>query len=43
MVQIKSPKNKLVKIKKNMAPLSSELYEELLKEYIKHIETKNFF
>jgi len=38
MVQIYPTKNKLVKTKKNMAPLSIELYEELLKEYSKHIE-----
>jgi len=38
MVQIYPTKNKLVKTKKYMAPLSTELYEELLKEYSKHIE-----
>ena len=38
MVQIYSTKNKLVKTKNNMAPLSKELYEELLKEYSKQIE-----
>jgi len=38
MVQINPTKNKLAKIKKHMAPLSTELYEELLKEYSKQIE-----
>tara|TARA_B100000963_G_scaffold327777_1_gene315772 strand:+ start:245 stop:364 length:120 start_codon:yes stop_codon:yes gene_type:complete len=38
MIQIYPTKNKLVKTKKNMAPLSTELYEELLKEYSKNIE-----
>ena len=38
MVQIYSTKNKIVKTKKNMAPLSTELYEELLKDYYKNIE-----
>tara|TARA_Y100000589_G_C26589879_1_gene401936 strand:- start:304 stop:423 length:120 start_codon:yes stop_codon:yes gene_type:complete len=38
MVQIYPTKNKLVKTKKNMAPLNTELYEELLKEYTKQIE-----
>ena len=38
MIQIYPSKNKLDKTKKNMAPLSTELYEELLKEYSKHIE-----
>jgi len=38
MVQIYSTKNKLVKTKKDMEPLSTELYEELLKGYSKHIE-----
>tara|TARA_Y100000589_G_C26776098_1_gene475848 strand:- start:402 stop:521 length:120 start_codon:yes stop_codon:yes gene_type:complete len=38
MVQIFSTKNKLVKIKNNMLPLSEELYEELLKDYSKQLE-----
>jgi len=39
MVQIYPTKNKHGKTKKNMAPLSIELYEELLKEYSKQLET----
>tara|TARA_B100000963_G_C22071883_1_gene428413 strand:- start:79 stop:198 length:120 start_codon:yes stop_codon:yes gene_type:complete len=38
MVQIYPNKNKLLKTKTIMAPLSTELYEELLKEYSKKIE-----
>ena len=38
MIQIYPNKDKLVKAKKNMAPLSVELYEELLKKYSKQIE-----
>jgi len=38
MVQIFPTKNKLVKTLKSMRPLSTELYEELLKEYSKHID-----
>ena len=38
MVQTDPTKNKLVKAKKNMDPLSSELYEELLKEYSRQLE-----
>jgi len=38
MVQIYPTKIKPVKTKNNMAPLSTELYEELLKEYSKQIE-----
>ena len=37
MVQIYPTKNKLVKTKVIMAPISIELYEELLKAYSKHI------
>ena len=38
MTQIYPTKNKLVKTKKNMLPISTELYEVLLKEYSKHLE-----
>ena len=38
MFQIYPTKDKLVKTKNDMPPLSTELYEELLKEYSKHIE-----
>ena len=39
MDQIYPTKNKLVKTKNIMLPLSTELYEELLKEYTKQLET----
>jgi len=38
MVQIYPIKNKLIKTKKIMTPLSTDLYEELLKEYSKNTE-----
>ena len=38
MDQIYPTKNKLVKTKNNMPPLSTELYEELLKEYSKQLK-----
>jgi len=38
MTQICPNKNKLVKLKNSMLPLSTELYKELVKEYSKQLE-----
>jgi len=38
MDQLHPTKNKLVKAKNNMIPLSTELYEELLKVYSKQLK-----
>ena len=38
MVHVYPTKNKLVETKKNMLPLTKELYEELLKDYSKQLE-----
>ena len=38
MIPMNPAKNKQVKLKKNMLPLSTELYEELVKEYSKQLE-----
>tara|TARA_B100000963_G_C22198229_1_gene481864 strand:- start:378 stop:503 length:126 start_codon:yes stop_codon:yes gene_type:complete len=40
MDQLYPTKNKLVETKHNMLPLSTELYEELLKEYSKQLKYK---